>query len=137
MSTGVQIVLDFVSSLRETAGISIIHSQISKNVWQVDEPVRCLLYVKGRSKAPYRWGVTANVIKRLNCQERKWFVVLLYESSNSGYCLPSSDVLYYIDGIWPLARDGDYKPAPGNYLSGKVPFKSFNEFLNVLCTSSS
>ena len=137
MRTGTQIVADFVSTLRKTAGFSVSRCGISQNVWQVDGAVQCLLYVKGRGEAPYKWGVTKNVIERLNREQRKWFVVLLYESSNTGYFLLSADVFYYIKNLWPLAGDGDYKPATGTYLSRNMPFHSFEKFLSSLCAISS
>ena len=132
MSTGAQIVADFVSAFGKVAGLSVTRSGISQNVWELDGSVQCLLYVKGRGEAPYRWGVTANVVERLKKQKRKWFTVLLYESKDTGYLLSSTDVLYYIKNVWPLGDDGDYKPASGTYLSRNAPFTSFNGCVRAL-----
>lgn len=138
MGNGTQIVTEFVSSLGKTVGFSVKRSGISQNVWQVDGSARCLLYVKGRREAPYKWGVTANVVERLKSEQCKWFVVLLYESIHTGYLLSPGDVHYYIeDNVWPLGRDGDYKPASGTYLSQNIPFQSFQDFLYSLCANSS
>jgi hypothetical protein len=94
--------------------------------------VNCLLYVKGRSGAPYRWGVTANVIARLRGQTLPWNIVLLYESKDTGYFLTSGDVLHCIQSVWPLGADGDYKVATGSYLSRAAPFSSFPALLALL-----
>src|SRR5437588_8846375 len=110
---------------------------MSHNVWKVtgalaSRDVSCLLYVKGRDEAPYRWGVTANVVARLKGQTLSWNTVLLYESRDTGYFLTSGDVLYCIQKVWPLGADGDYKPATGTYLSRATPFSSFPALLALL-----
>jgi hypothetical protein len=102
MSTGAQIVAEFVSALGEMPGFSIAHSGVSQNVWVLDGSVQCLLYVKGRGESPYRWGVTANVVQRLKREKRQWFTILLYNSKDTGYLLSSADVLYYVKTVWPL-----------------------------------
>ncbi|MDX2253315.1 MAG: hypothetical protein NW202_13600 [Nitrospira sp.] len=128
MATGAQIVTEFVDALRELPGVIVTRSSLSRNVFELSSPRTFLLYVKGRAESPYRWGVTANVISRLRAQKRDWFVVLLYESKETGYLLSASDVTHYMSGVWPLGGDGDYKPAPGSYLDRNRPFKSFNSF---------
>jgi hypothetical protein len=132
MVTGAQIVTEFVAALRGLTGVSITRSSLSRNVFELSGPRTCLLYVKGRAESPYRWGVTANVVSRLQAQEKDWFVILLYESRESGYLLSASDVAHYMSGVWPLGADGDYKPAPGNYLDRNSPFKSFSNFSRVV-----
>src|SRR5437016_1999694 len=100
MSTGQQIVRGFVSELTKH-GLAVAAAGMSHNVWKVtgavaSRQVSCLLYVKGRAEAPYRWGVTANVVARLKGQTLSWNTVLLYESRDTGYFLTSGDVLYCI-----------------------------------------
>ena len=87
---------------------------------------------KGRGETPYRWGVTANVLERLNAQSLPWTTVLLYESKDNGYLLTSTDTLYCAQSIWPLGTDGDYKPGAGSYLSRATVFSSVNGFLGLL-----
>jgi hypothetical protein len=71
----------------------------------------CLLYVKGSGTYPPRWGVTSNVVDRLRQRNKPGVVILLFESPNYGYVLSSADVEHYIrNDVWPLAKDGDYKP---------------------------
>lgn len=137
MNRGAQIVTDFVSALRKAQGLTVNRSAVSQNVFEVGGPVQCLLYVKGRAEAPYRWGVTANVVEQLKQQKLRWFTVLLYESKDTGYLLSSADVLYYIKNVWPLAGDGDYKPATGTYLSRNAPFASISEFTGLLAAEAS
>lgn len=136
MSAGAQIVRNFVSELRKR-GFTVAGTGMSQNVWKVtgtigSHQVNCLLYVKGRSEAPYRWGITANVVARLKGQTLPWNTVLLYESKDTGYFLTSADVLHCIRSVWPLAADGDYKPAAGSYLSRATPFTSFSALLALL-----
>jgi hypothetical protein len=137
MSRGGQIVTEFVSDLENLSKLSITRSGISQNVWELAGTIQCLLYVKGRGAAPYSWGVTANVVERLNRQNQKWFIVLLYESKDNGYLLSPDDVLHYITQVWPLGSDGDYKPASGSYLARNAPFTSFNECISQLRTKTS
>ncbi|MEW6125430.1 MAG: bifunctional serine/threonine-protein kinase/formylglycine-generating enzyme family protein [Acidobacteriota bacterium] len=129
---GVQIVQDFVATLNTISGITVRSRTESRNVFDVTGQMDALLYIKGRSEEPYRWGVTANVIKRLEKQKRKWFVILLYETAHTGFLLSATDVLSYCRNTWPLGGDGDYKPATGSYLSRNKPFGTFSEFLNDL-----
>lgn len=134
MSTGPQIVADCVSALAHQNGILITRSGVSQNVWELRGMAQCLLYIKGRGESPYHWGVTANVVTRLRERNQRWFIVLLFESKENGYLLSSTDVLFYIEQhVWPLAHDGDYKPAaPGRYLARNLPFCTFEEFINAL-----
>jgi len=128
MATGEQIVNDFVVALRALPGVNVARTSISRKVFDLSGPTSCLLYVKGRAESPYRWGVTANVVSRLKAQGKLWYVILLYESKETGYLLSSGDVSHYMGGVWPRGADGDYKPAPGDYLARNSPFKSFNNF---------
>ncbi len=136
MSAGSQIVRGLVSELIK-GGLAVAGAGVSHNVWRVtgalaSRHVNCLLYVKGRAEAPYRWGVTANVVARLQGQTLPWNTVLLYEKRDTGYFLTSGDVLHCIRSVWPLGADGDYKPATGSYLSRASHFSSFSALLALL-----
>ncbi len=129
MPSGKEIVTDFVASLRGVAGVTVAKSSLSSNVFKLSgSAASCLLYVKGRAESPYRWGVTANVVSRLKAQLQPWHVVLLFDSKESGYLLSAEDVSYYMNGVWPIGADGDFKPAPGSYLQRNVPFRTFGKF---------
>jgi hypothetical protein len=125
---GTQIVSDFVAELQRR-GYVVTASRLSKNVYDVDG--RILLYIKGRAEAPYRWGVTANVIERLTHQKLPWGIVLLHDAKDTGYYLGSADAIFCTEHVWPLGADGDYKPAPGNYLTGATQFTSVAAFLAI------
>ena len=101
-------------------------------MFEIEGDNKCLLYVKGRSAHPIRWGVTANVINRLKDQKLPWAVILLFLSHESGYLLSSDDVEYYIKNVWPLGSDGDYKPSEGNYLSRNSPFNSMASLMDEI-----
>lgn len=103
----------------------------SRNIVKLSGSVDCLVYFKVRSAEPYRWGVTANRLRELKQSRKKWVVVLLFESAETGYFLESGDVDNYMS-IWPIASDGDYKVEPGTYLQYNKPFHSFSEFLAEL-----
>ena len=103
----------------------------SRNIIELSGSINCLLYFKVRSSYPYRWGVTANRIIELNKSGKKWYLVLLYESTDTGYLITSEEVSRYLS-IWALGRDGDYKVGPGKYLKFNDPFQLFSEFLTSL-----
>ena len=132
MANGTKIVTEFVAALRSLPSATVASTSLSRNVFQLSAHTSCLLYVKGRAEQPHRWGVTANVVSRLQAQSQPWYVILLYESKETGYLLSASDVIYYMNGIWPIGTDGDYKPAPGTYLQRNSPFKSFANFSRLV-----
>lgn len=88
---------------------------MSRNIIELSGSINCLIYFKVRSEVPYRWGVTANRIEELKESGKKWVLVLLYESPDTGYFITTEDVNHYLS-IWPLGGDGDYKVGPGGYL---------------------
>ena len=129
---GTRIVSDFIKSINQMADLSATRTSISKQVFEINGLKNCLIYVKSRSDYPLKWGVTANVIHRLNDQRLPWFVILLFLSHETGYFLDSDDVDYYIRNVWPLGSDGDYKPAEGTYLNKNSPFSSVETCINQL-----
>ncbi len=134
-----QIQTEFISLLRhlgEENSFSVkFWSQgtmrVSKNIVELSGSINCLIYFKVRSEKPYRWGVTANRIDELKRSGKEWYLVLLYESPNTGYLITAEDVNRYLS-IWPLGTEGDYKVGPGSYLQFNRPFHSFSEFFNSL-----
>jgi len=131
---GTELVKGFIGALNKQAGAGVTRASISQNVFEYTGQGNMLLYVKGRAEEPLRWGVTANVIQRLQSQAKPWFVILLFESHDHGYLLSEADVEYCIGGVWALGKDGDYKPSSGSYLSRKQPFYSIQGFLNAIGT---
>jgi len=131
-SRGTALVKSFIGSLNARIDTKVIQTPISRHVFEYTGQGNLLLYVKGRAEQPLRWGVTANVIKRIQSQGKTWLVILLFESYDSGYFLTQNEVESYIRNVWPLAKDGDYKPAVGSYLSGKQPFHSIQEFVDAV-----
>jgi len=132
ISKGTQLVRDFVQALNAEKDIKISRTIISRNIFEFTGRGNCLFYVKGRAEHPYRWGVTANVIDRLKGQPKRWMVILLFESHEQGYLLTSKDVEHYIQNVWPLGADGDYKPATGSYLAKNIAFYSVHDFINAI-----
>ena len=129
----------FVSLLRQNGEKQDFCSQLwargtrrmSRNIIELSGSMNCLIYFKVRSEKLYRWGVTKNRIDELKQSDMKWFLVLLYESPNTGYLITARDLNRYLS-IWPRGSDGDYKVAPGSSLQFNIPFHSFSEFLNSL-----
>ena len=132
ISKGTLLVRDFTQALKAQNSITISRTTISRNIFEFSGKGNCLLYVKGRSEHPYRWGVTANVIDRLQAQPKKWMVILLFESHEQGYLLNSKNVEHYIKNVWPKGDDGDYKPAPGSYLSRNTALHSMKDFIKEI-----
>ena len=130
--TGSQLVSEFVRCSKELRNYSVTSSSISRNVFNFSGNFESLIYVKGRAAKPHRWGVTKNVVKRLVGQNIPWFVILLFDTPETGYLLSQSDVEYYISSVWPLGADGDYKPATGSYLSNNSPFNSIDMFVDQI-----
>ncbi|MCA9733850.1 MAG: hypothetical protein H6696_12475 [Deferribacteres bacterium] len=127
LSKGNQLTSGFLDLLVQN-GISYSRSNISRNVFSIKE-FSTLIYIKSRSELPFKWGITANVVSKLNSSVTNWISVLLFQKPYTGYLLSSDDVNYYIKNVWPLAADGDYKPATGSYLSKNKPFNSIQEFI--------
>ena len=135
-----QIQTEFASLLRQAGEEKGFRAQFwyqgtrrtSKNIIELSGSINCLIYFKVRSEEPYRWGVTANRINELKQSGKEWYLVLLYESPNTGYLITTEDVNHYSLSIWPIGSDGDYKVGPGSYLQLNRPFHSFSEFLNSL-----
>lgn len=134
ITRGTDLVKGFIGALNGRTGIKAIRTSISQNVFEYTGRTNLLLYVKGRAEQPLRWGVTANVVQRLRSQAKPWAVILLFESYDRGYFLTQNDVENYIRNTWPLAKDGDYKPSPGSYLSGRQPFYSMQGFIDTIET---
>ena len=130
------IVKNFISALTEREGYFISRIRVTpknRSVYEITGKLNCILSLHYISHPPYRWGVTANVVDKLREQSKPWAVVLFFDSHEKGYLLTSTDVIYYTEKVWPLANDGDYKPAaPGSYLAKNKPFYSLDEFLKQL-----
>ena len=104
----------------------------SPNVIELSGSINCLLYFKLRSKPQFRWGISENIIEGMRNSGKPWFIVLFYESSNTGYLLTADDVKHYREEkIWHLA-EGDYKVGIGKDLSNNTPFSTFEDFINSL-----
>jgi hypothetical protein len=137
--TANQILSEFISLIRQTGETRGFRCQswfqgsgrTSRNIVELSGSINCLVYIKVRSREPYRWGVTANRIEELKQSGKSWIIVLLYETPETGYFLTSNDVNRYLS-IWPLGSDGDYKVGPGSYLQFNRPFNTFSEFFDSL-----
>lgn len=126
--TGSQLVAEFIQLLKDLPNYRVTNSNISRNVFELSSTFNVLIYVKGRAEEPHRWGITKNVVSRLESQHLLWFVILLFNNPDVGYLLSEADVKGYISTVWPLGADGDYKPATGSYLSNNSPFHSIESF---------
>ena len=134
MKKGLRIVKHFTIALNESNYNTINIRMISSNVFKTKiNENEVLLYVKGRSEKPFKWGVTRNIVKKLESQNLDWYIILLYSTNQSGYFLSSGEVIEKINRkIWPLANDGDYKPAEGNYLKNCKKFTNIDELINLI-----
>jgi hypothetical protein len=137
--TANQILSEFISLIRQTGETRGLCCQswfqgsgrMNRNIVELSGSINCLVYIKVRSREPYRWGVTANRIEELKQSGKSWIIVLLYKTPETGYFLTSNDVNRYLS-IWPLGNDGDYKVGPGSYLQFNRPYNTFSEFIDSL-----
>ena len=132
IAKGTEIVDEFIRALNDRSEVRVLQTPISKNVFEYSGRNKVLLYVKGRAQYPYRWGVTKNVIQRLRGESKPWIVILLFESHEKGYLLTTRDTDHYIDGVWPLGADGDYKLATGSYLANNFPLYSLDSMVGKI-----
>jgi hypothetical protein len=110
---GKQIIKEFVRLLEQRSDIKVsLRFDISPQVYEISGTVHTLLYVKARSERPLRWGVRKLIVEKLRRQKLPWSVFLTYDLPNTGFLFYSNVVMDYVDRkIWPLAKDGDYKPS--------------------------
>ena len=103
------------------------------NIVELSGSINCLVYFKVRSEKPYRWGVTKNRIDELMKSGKKWLLILLYESSTSGYLITSQDVYNYTSkSKWSLGADGDYKVGSNIQSQASASFNTSSLFLKML-----
>ena len=94
------------------------------------KPDETLLYVKSRSEPPGFWGLTANRIAELETSGKRWYVILLIGSAQTGYVLLSSLVVARTStGAWKLAADGDHKVHEDSDLSSFRCHSSFDSIV--------
>lgn len=101
------------------------------NILELSGVKECLVYFKVRSADPLRWGVTSNRIEELTHSGKRWLLVLLSKSANTGFVLSEEDVRRALSS-WPLGKDGDYKVRPGSCLEAGSEFHGFSELVDAL-----
>lgn len=113
---------------------SIKHA--TQNILELSGNINCMLYYKIRTEPPPRWGVTKPRVKELEDLGKKWFLILLYESPESGYLLSANDVRRSIsENLWPLGsgkNKNEYKVQPGKTLQYSKTFESLVELVRYL-----
>jgi len=137
-----QIKRGFISLLRQSGQNNDFECQFwhGGNILEISGSMNCLVYLKVSSADP-RWGVTANRTDELHDSGKKWFLVLLQRSPQTGYFFAVEDVERSLSipkgesGYWYRSKDGDYKVGAADTLQFSQPFRSFSEFLNSLLSS--
>ena len=104
--------------------------RVNDNIFMISEPISCLIYFKVCSRKPCLWGVTENRVEELEQSGKKWFLILLYESAESGYFLNDEEV-YFNMSNWSWSKDGDFKVTPAKVRSSRT-FSSFDELQDLL-----
>jgi len=87
----------------------ILRQDISRQAFELQGKLNCILYLKTRTTEKANWGITDKVLSKLKNQNKPWFIVLLSLKPYTGYLLSESDVDYFILNYWQLNQDGDYK----------------------------
>ncbi len=134
---------DFISLLRKYGAkrgfqCNEYESKLRKtnNIIELKGNINCLIYCKIRSGPPYQWGITTNRINELKSSRKKWFIILLFETSNNGYLLTANDVERYLnEKLWPIGSDrnkNEYKISRGKTLKYNKPFENFLDLLEKL-----
>ena len=79
------------------------------------------------------WGLSPNRLDYLRASGREWLVALLQESPETGYLLPSAEVIHCTrpEGEWPLRAGGQHKIHQPR-VSEEFYFKSFHELAERL-----
>lgn len=129
--TGNQIVKEFVQKLSSFNGINLKKSNLSRmgRVYELSGKIDCLLYIKAIAHPPHHWGITKHTVEKIETISVPWFIILLYDSPETGYVISSSEYYKKIrDHIWPDAQ-GDYKISEGKSLKG-IP--KFIEIVDVI-----
>lgn len=107
--------------------------RVGDNIFMISEPISCLIYFKISSRKPCWWGVTENRVEELKQSDKKWFLILLCESAESGYFLNDEEVnLNMSNWSW---SNGDFKVIPAN-IRPRRTFNSFEELQALLKMAS-
>jgi hypothetical protein len=104
---GKHLVLDFIKRLSKVSQFSIDKASIpgAKNIYKVLQNEASLLYLRSIAKKPYQWGVTNNIIERLDRQPLHWAVILLFNTPETGYLLSSHCVFVNVKKeAWPTVK---------------------------------
>ena len=130
---GSELVRNLVKLLSDLPGLNVVSSGLSRmgRVYQLDGYVNGLIYIKAIAHPPHHWGITENTVHKIKHQRKPWCVILLYDSSNTGYVISSVEYDKRSDGLWPDAQ-GDYKISSGKSLVGIPKFRRIDELLTIL-----
>ena len=121
-------------SLLDLQGTEVVYSNISrmKRVFQLKGKINGFIYVKTITHRPYHWGITKTTVDNIKTKGKPWCVILLYESPNKGYVIPSKDYNERTQSnLWPDAQ-GDYKISCGKSLVGIREFKTVEKLFSIL-----
>lgn len=107
----------------------------NRSVLELTGAVDLLLYVRVRSSPPGFWGLTRNRIADLESSGRRWALVLLLGTADTGYFVPSEQVIRRIgSGAWRPASDGDWRVYEGRGLDFGLRFRSLSELAQKALT---
>ena len=100
-------------------------------VFQVEQ-LNSLFYVLTRnSNKNQNWGVTENLIQKLQEQSKKWFLVLLSETPLPNFILTANNVNQIIENKKWKVSNGNYKTTTLS-LSDNYKFSSINDLRNKI-----
>ena len=89
------------------------------------------VYIKVSTTKEGFWGLTKNLIDKLNIEGKKYKVVLLKGDENTAYILSSNEIKLLVPKL-PLSRDGYYKLTETNPLLTSTIITSFEEIKSSL-----
>ena len=135
------LVVEFVQRLKQRAEIS----EFALTPWfkpgrtrewtaQLTGSVNALLHVQAASGSLGKWHVPKDIVDDFAGSGRKWAIVLLLRTSQTGYLLPGQEVRRRGEsGEWSL-HGGTYHVTEGATLHSECYFKEFDTLVFRLLT---
>ena len=135
------ILTEFVQRLKQRAEISEFTltprfkpGQTREWTAHLTGSVNALLHVQAATGAQGSWRVSKEIVDDLAGSGRKWAIVLLVRTSQTGYLLPALEVRRRTDsGEWAL-HGGTYQVTEGPTLHSEYFFKEFDTLVFRLLT---
>ena len=127
------LVTEFIQRLKQRAEISAFAmtpwfkpGRTREWTAQLSGTVNALIHVQAATGTQGRWQVPKDIVDDFAGSGRKWAIVLLQKTSQTGYLVPAQEVRRRAEsGEWPF-HGGSYKVTEGPTLHSEYYFKEFD-----------